>query len=241
MNYMNFIKPFKGIKHIFIVISYAVIGLFVIYWLIPSDLRSDLRLFAGLSGNFEVYAGDILESEDIDRTATLVSGDIVSMTQERDRLERISKGIPASSVSKPAVGDMIGEVSIESVGIRNDLYFGDSLTILQSGAGMYAGSALPGYEGLKLVCAHNQRGQFGELEKTAIGDIVKLKMPYADYEYKVIESKVVNANDRTTYDFSVKKDQMIVYTCYPMYYTSLTDYRLFLYCERVSGPSVIQE
>lgn len=237
---MKMMNMFKGLKHILIVLSYAVIGLFVIYMMIPSGLKTSFKLFTGFAGSFEIYAGDILESDAIDRTSAVVADDIVTMTRERDRLERVAKGIPESSVTKPTVGDLIGEVSIESVGIRNDLYFGDTLTILQRGAGMYAGSALPGYEGLKLVCAHNQRGQFGELEKTAIGDIVKIRMPYAEYEYKVMESKVVLANDSSTYDFTTKKDQMIVYTCYPMYYTSLTDYRLFLYCERVSGPSVIR-
>lgn len=219
------------LKHLFVILAYVAFGLLVLFMMVPATIRSTITN----SGKVEITAGSIMESESISHSAAILASDIADMVTLRDE---IANSIPAASITRPATGDLLGEIVIDSVGIRNNLYFGDNNTILTMGAGMYGGSTLPGFGGLKLIAAHNQRGQFGELEKVAVGDIVTVSMPYGTYGYQVRESKVVSATDKTAYDFSVTDDKLIVYTCYPMYYSSSTDKRLFLYCDRVSGPSV---
>lgn len=221
-------------KHILSIAVFTIIGLCILYLMIPIPVKTMIVKGQGIEVNVE----NNMDDDAITQSSNLMKSDLEDMIQAREAAIEAANTISAASIKAPVVSQQLGEVVIDSVGIYMKLYFGDTNYLLSIGAGMYAGSALPGYPGLTLIAAHNGKGQFGELEKVAIGDIVKLTMPYATYEYQVKESKVVNANDTTSYDFSVKEDKLILYTCYPMYYTAPTNLRLFLYCDKVSGPNV---
>ena len=225
-------------KHILSILSYTIVGLLIILIILPSTVRT--MVVSGKGADISVENN--MDDEAIAQSSNQVKKDIDDMTQAKakadtDALEAANT-ISATTISKPVTSQRLGEVSIDRVGIRMNLYFGDTTYILSIGAGMYEGSALPGYPGLTLIAAHNGKGQFGELGNAVVGDLVTITMPYGTYTYQVKESKVVNANDTTAYDFSVKDDKLILYTCSPMYYSSATDLRLFLYCDKVSGPVV---
>ena len=223
-------------KHILSILLYTIVGLFIIMMILPVVVRTLV-----ISGNAsEISVENNMDDKTIAQSSSQVKADIEDMMQAKAKADALEAAntISASTISKPVTSQRLGEVTIDSVGIRMNLYFGDTTAILSIGAGMYAGSALPGYSGLTLIAAHNGKGQFGELGNVVVGDLVTITMPYATYIYQVKESKVVNASDTTTYDFTVKDDKLILYTCYPMYYSSATDLRLFLYCDKVSGPVV---
>lgn len=221
-------------KHILSILSYTILGLLIIFLILPVTVRTLVVSGKGPDINIDNNMDDVW----IMNASDQMKNDISDMIQtQKDEIEAANT-ISNENISKPVAAEQLGEVIIDSVGIRMNLYFGDSNYILSIGAGMYNGSALPGYPGLTLIAAHNQKGQFGELEKVAIGDKVTITMSYGNYVYEVKESKVVNCKDTTAYDFSVKEDKLILYTCYPMYYIHSTDQRLFLYCDKVSGPVV---
>ena len=230
---------FKGdtsnMKHILSILSYTIIGLFIILVILPITVRT--LIVSGKGPDISVENN--MDDEAISQSSNQVKVDIDTMQAKAsaDAIEAANT-ISAATITKPVTAQRLGEVTIPRVGIQINLYFGDTNAVLSLGAGMYAGSALPGYPGLTLIAAHNGRGQFGELGNAIVGDLVTITMPYGTYIYQVKETKVVNASDTTAYDFSVKDDKLILYTCYPMYYSSATDQRLFLYCDKVSGPVV---
>lgn len=223
-------------KHICSVLSYVAVGIVMIIIMIPQTVKT--VAFTGKDlDEINLTAENNMDDEAVIQSTNQLSVDMKSMMKAKADAESM---IPASSITKPAIGDQFGEVAIESVGISMKLYYGDTNYILSIGAGMYAGEGgvMPGFGGLTLIAAHNGKGQFGELEKAAVGDLVTVTTPYGVCKYKVRESKVVNCNDTTAYDLTVKDDELILYTCYPMYYSAPTDRRLFLYCVRESGPIV---
>ena len=223
-------------KHILSILLYTIVGLCIMLMILPATVRTMIVNGKGP----DISVENNMDDEAITQSSNQIKQDIDAMIQAKADAEALEAAntIFAATITKPVTSQLLGEVSIDRVGIQMNLYFGDTTSILSIGAGMYEGSALPGYPGLKLIAAHNGRGQFGELGNVFVGDLVTITMPYGTYTYQVKESKVVNANDTTTYDFTVKDDKLILYTCYPMYYSSATDQRLFLYCDKVSGAVV---
>ncbi|SEW42603.1 class D sortase [[Clostridium] fimetarium] len=221
-------------KHILSILLYTIVGLCIMLIILPATVRT--MIVSGKGPDISVENN--MDDEAITQSSYQIKQDIDAMIQAKAEALEAANTISAATITKPITAQRLGEVSIDRVGIQMNLYFGDTTAILSIGAGMYEGSALPGYPGLKLIAAHNGKGQFGELGSVVVGDLVTITMPYGTYTYQVKESKVVNANDTTTYDFTVKDDKLILYTCYPMYYSSATDQRLFLYCDKVSGAVV---
>ncbi|MDF2568387.1 MAG: hypothetical protein K0R90_1843, partial [Oscillospiraceae bacterium] len=41
------------------------------------------------------------------------------------------------------------------------------------------------------------------------------------------------------YDLSQKKEQLILYTCYPFNTLGLTSKRFFVYADKISGPQIV--
>ena len=60
------------------------------------------------------------------------------------------------------------------------------------------------------------------------------------YQYQVSRTDVKDHNDSTAYDLLQEKEELVMYTCYPFetMVGTKTD-RFFVYCEKISGPTVI--
>lgn len=119
------------------------------------------------------------------------------------------------------------------------VYFGDNNDILRVGAGQYIGSFLPGYGRTIMLCAHNTTF-FKPLQVIEAGDIITFKTSYGVYQYQVSRTDVKDHNDSTAYDLLQEKEELVMYTCYPFetMVGTKTD-RFFVYCEKISGPTVI--
>lgn len=229
----------KGIiNHLLAVGFMTVVDFFVVCVLLFILSSGYLKKMPGL---FQDGISLEMPEEQICEAAGILKGDEKAMAQEKVLAEQRSNQLSASEIENPSVGDYMGQIAVGSADIDLPLYFGDTPAILHKGAGTYAGSVLPGFTGLTLVCSHNGAGQFGRLGEVEVGDRIQISMLYGDYEYQIDEIKVVDSRDSSAYDFSVKKDQLIVYTCYPLYYSGATNDRLFLYCTRVNGKEVVEE
>lgn len=144
----------------------------------------------------------------------------------------------AKEFAMPSYGDQFGEITIPSVELKVKLYFGDSNDILDLGAGQFQGSYLPGFNRTTLIAGHTipyfQR--FGEL---AVGDAVQISTHYGEYSYKITDIKVGNFNDSSLYNLAqTEKEQLIMYTCYPLDGIGFKQQRLFVYADKVSGKSI---
>ena len=146
--------------------------------------------------------------------------------------------VDASEVVYPSINKQFGKISIESADIDAKLFFGDGSVPLRNGGGVYAGSFIPGYGRTILATGHNNTYLNG-LKKVKKGDIIQIRTSYGNYEYKIVKIAVKKADDKTAYDLSAKKENLILYTCYPFDELGLTEYRCFVYADKVSGPEIV--
>lgn len=140
-------------------------------------------------------------------------------------------------ITLPVVNQQYAEIKCDKLGILAPVFWGDSDLILRSGVGTYTASSLPGYDRTILMSAHNAT-YFEGLEDVAQGDVFTLTTTYASFEYKVSDIKVLAADDADAVDFNREEEQLVLYTCYPFQaLASVNNERLFVYCDKIAGPS----
>lgn len=151
-----------------------------------------------------------------------------------------SEVIKASDIIQPTYGDSFGKIIIDSVNIKVNLYYGDGKDQLRNGVGLFGGSFLPGFNRTALIAGHSIPF-FEPLGKIKIGDIIKISTHYGDFEYKITNTKIAEANDNSNYDLEQKEqEQLILYTCYPFEIIGYKSQRLFVYADKISGPTIME-
>lgn len=147
---------------------------------------------------------------------------------------------PVTLAQYPAVGDKIGHLTISGTVVDCDVYWGDSEAQFALGAGIYAGSHLPGEGGTILMASHTGT-YFRDLESVTEGADITITTDYGEYHYTVTRMAVVQETDTTAYDLDADTENIILYTCYPFGILTRTTQRYFVYGDLVSGPALITD
>ncbi len=192
-------------------------------------------LILSLGGTLKTLLGvwDIISSE-----SSLVSTEAEGDIYTEKLFGMYDETIPSSVITFPIMGTKYAEISIEGTALDCSVIFGDSANILRRGAGHYAGSHFPGFGGTILIGGHNNR-YFDTLKDAQVGSIITLKTNYGIYTYRITGSAIKKDTDRSAYDLSAEKENIVLYTCYPFNTLGLTSQRYFVYGEYVSGPRVL--
>ncbi|MBQ4119623.1 MAG: class D sortase [Clostridia bacterium] len=219
---MTFKFNFKKLTvHLCVPLAFAILGYCILFLGANSTIKSLLGIW------------DIISSES-DSTLTEADNDIYT-----DKLFGMyEETIPSSVITFPLMGTKYAEISIESTALNCSVFFGDSPQILRKGAGHYAGSSFAGFGSTVLISGHNNR-YFDTLKDAQIGSIITLKTNYGIYTYRITHTAIKKNTDRTAYDLGAKKENIVLYTCYPFNTLGLTSQRYFVYGEYVSGPKVL--
>ena len=143
----------------------------------------------------------------------------------------------AALAAYPEPGDYLGHLSISGTAVDCDVYYGDSETEFEKGAGTYTGAKIPGEGGTILMGAHTGTF-FRDFESVQTGADVTFVTDYGEYHYTVTGTRVATDTDTTAYDLAAPQENLIMYTCYPFGTLNYTDERFFVYCDYVSGPSL---
>ena len=116
----------------------------------------------------------------------------------------------------PKYGQKYATIEIPSIKLNLPVYYGDTSKILKKGIGHYNGSYFPGEEGTIVMAGHNNPGYFHDLDKVKIGDTITIKTTYGNFNYEVIESKVVKETDLEAFDVNHDEEKLLLYTCWPI-------------------------
>lgn len=154
--------------------------------------------------------------------------------------ETKSDTVELSDISWPKYGKQYGILQCEKLNIDASVYFGDRGELLKNGVGTYIGSSIPGQNGTILIGGHDTT-LFKGLEKVKKGDSFTFTTEYGVYKYKVTDTKIYDEEDYDkAYDLSSKKEQLVLYTCYPFGVLNGTKTeRMFVYLDKVSGPDIV--
>ncbi|MEG1560515.1 MAG: class D sortase [Clostridia bacterium] len=139
--------------------------------------------------------------------------------------------------SYPMDGDVIGEISIDSIALKCKIYQGDNETLLKKGAGHSFFSMLPG-EGDNIVVSAHRTTFFKKLGDVKPGDLIKIITEYGEYIYKMDSSVIFNPKDGEPIISGKSQETLTLYTCYPFIYRGHSPQRYAIICSLVSGDKV---
>lgn len=147
--------------------------------------------------------------------------------------------INSSQIQFPKCGENYGEIKISGINLKIPLYFGDSEAILREGAGQYMGSVFPGERGTTLVGGHNT-GEFAKLINIQQQEQIDIQTSYGNYTYSVMQKIIANKADPVIAKELRQREssKLILYTCYPIDSIGLTNQRLFVTVDLISGPKI---
>ncbi len=150
--------------------------------------------------------------------------------------------VDISEIDIPSFGTHYAEINSSRIGLTAPVYWGDSYEIMRHGVGHFIGSFLPGFGGTMLMSAHNTT-HFLPLQDIELGDLVEIRTNYGRFEYEVTDIQVLRYDDPSAFDLAqTEKELLVMYTCYPFGgiggITGISPERLFVYAEKVSGPTV---
>lgn len=138
-----------------------------------------------------------------------------------------------SEVVVPEPESHYGDMVCKRIKLSAPIYFSDSEKAFQDGVGQYPKSGLPG-EGKPILIGGHDDTFFAPLEQIRSGDIIEITTDYGKFEYEVTSTQVADAKDTTAYDLSQKKEQLILYTCYPFgQLVGDVSNRFYVYCDRM--------
>lgn len=134
----------------------------------------------------------------------------------------------------PVFGDVIGILEIPKLNGELPIVEGTSPDDLEKGVGHYKGSYFPNENGQIVLSGHRDTvfRQIGELE---IGDSLILRVPYGEFKYTIIDTKIVDADDTSIITLQNDYEELILTTCYPFTYVGDAPERYIIYAERAKG------
>jgi sortase A len=164
------------------------------------------------------------------------TSDITELGMDREE----GAAFDQSEIKVPEPGTRYASMECKRVDLFAPVYYGDSDTAFENGAGQYPMSGLPG-EGRPILIGGHDGTFFAPLEQLVPGDMIKLTTEYGSFDYKVTEVRIADAKDTTAYDLTQQKEQLILYTCYPFgQLVGDRRNRYYVYCDILSVNNVVK-
>ncbi|SFB16741.1 MULTISPECIES: class D sortase [unclassified Bacillus (in: firmicutes)] len=165
-----------------------------------------------------------------------------SKTQTEDSLEVAKKIVEKNSDLKgtknkddepftPFVGETVGLLELPRIKSELAIIEGTDEDDLKKGVGHYKGSYYPGENGQIVLSGHRDT-VFRRLGELKIGDPLKVKMPYGNYDYEIIGTKIVEADDTSIITLQKENEELVVTTCYPFSYVGDAPQRYIIYAKK---------
>lgn len=123
-------------------------------------------------------------------------------------------------------GEVLTELSIPKIGLREVVIEGTASSSLLRGPGHMTGSAVPGSDGNSVIAGHRDTF-FRHLQTLRIGDAIYVLRTGKRFHYIVFGKKVVQANDISVLRAS-KGSELTLITCYPTHFIGPAPQRLII-------------
>jgi sortase A len=131
----------------------------------------------------------------------------------------------------PFIGETVGLLEIPWIDAELAIIEGTDPDDLEKGVGHFKGSYYPGENGQIVLSGHRDT-VFRRLGELKIGDPLEVKMPYGDYDYEIISTKIVDADDTSIITLQNNDEELIVTTCYPFSYVGNALERYIIYAKK---------
>lgn len=142
--------------------------------------------------------------------------DTISIDTSKKILKNVTIDLESRNLKAyPEFGTKYGTISLPSIGVELDFYFGDSLSVLRYGVGQSGGGYFPGEGGSIITMGHNYNGILKDLPNIKNGDEIILNVNYGRFVYEVYDSKIVYYTESDKLPIQRDEEILMLYTCYP--------------------------
>ena len=111
-------------------------------------------------------------------------------------------------------GETVGILEIPRLNAELPIVEGTDPDELEKGVGHYFDSAYPKQDNQIVLSGHRDT-VFRGIGDVKVGDILTLKLPYGNFTYEMVSSKIVDADDTTVIKPTSPDEELILTTCYP--------------------------
>ena len=157
-----------------------------------------------------------LGNEKIEYYTALINTTAVNVFSVEEEKEIVYNLEAKRLINYPDYGKKYANLIIPSIDLNLPVFHGDSLKILRTAVGHYAGSYFPGEGGTIILAAHNTAGFFQKLDQINVGDVITIEAIYGTFKYQVDSYKVVKETDLESFPIQKDRELLIMYTCYPI-------------------------
>jgi len=154
--------------------------------------------------------------------------------QTEAALESLRNAPAAESRPTPdtlRVGEPIGTLEIARLGLSGVVVEGDSDAVLDRAIGHLPDTPLPWHEGNSALAAHRD-AIFRPLKGVRLGDVLRLKTPHGDFDYRVRDTLIVKPNEVWVLD-PTPVTTLTLISCWPFNYIGNAPERFIVRAERI--------
>lgn len=145
--------------------------------------------------------------------------------------ESTPKSIDPSSFTAD-MGETVGLLQIPSIDAELAIVEGTDPDDLEKGVGHFKSSAYP-KQNDQIVLSGHRDTVFRRLGDVKIGDTFTLQLESGDYEYEMVSSKIVDADDTTIIKSTAPDEELVITTCYPFSYIGDAPDRYIIYAKPI--------
>jgi sortase A len=159
--------------------------------------------------------------------------------ETRAALDNLRQAPPSPTKSTPntlAVGEPIGTLEITRLGLSGVVVEGDSDAVLDRAIGHLPDTPLPWKDGNSALAAHRDT-VFRPLRDVRLGDVLRLKTPHGDFDYRVSETLIVKPNEVWVLD-PTPVTTLTLISCWPFNYIGNAPERFIVRAERIPTVNV---
>jgi sortase A len=115
-------------------------------------------------------------------------------------------------------GEAVGRLDLPSIDEDFVLVHGSDTEALRKGPGLYDATRFPGVPGTTAIAGHRTTygAPFHDIDALEEGDTVTVTMPYAEFEYSVERTEIVEPTATEVID-DVSFDRLVLSACHPLY------------------------
>lgn len=170
----------------------------------------------------------IWDSNQAQKDALVQAEELISTPTAQERTDG-EKEIVIPTYEK---GETIGVLEVPKLGKSMPIIEGTDEEELRQGVGHYLGTALP-TQNDQIVLSGHRDTLFKRFDELEIGDTFVVKLEYGEFTYEIVDTKIVDADDRTIIKSTAPNEELVVTTCYPFGYIGSAPDRFIFYAKMV--------
>ncbi|WP_208587445.1 class D sortase [Gracilibacillus suaedae] len=184
-----------------------------------------------------ILAGIVLLSIGGYRYFQIQAAEKQAVTEVNELLEQSSKETGESTKRAPEdffpdMGEAVGFLHIPTLDAQLPIVEGTDPDELDKGVGHYRGSAYP-QQNDQIVLSGHRDTVFRELGEVEVGDTFTIELEYGEFEYEMVDSKIVDADDTTIIKSTAPEEELVITTCYPFSYVGNAPERYIIYAKPI--------